>query len=129
MHIVKRLCRFQTSNDTSRHRGRRIPLRGIDDGQRRIVRPYEIIRLQPSLHGSDEGGKQVGLKARHQNFTFGVPETRIIFDQFRPVRRDHEARKQNPFERRAAPFHLVHGRQDHLLHHTIPDRVGHNRRR
>jgi hypothetical protein len=73
----------------------RIALRGHHHGERGVVIPAQIERLQHAVAGRKQRRHEVRHQAQHQHLRLGIAEARVVFDQLRTVLRDHEAGEQH----------------------------------
>ena len=114
--------------DTPDHRaGQRlfgIPLRRVHDRDRGPYVPLQRRGCERALRGRQQHRRQIATQAPHQRLTFGIAETHVELDQFRPRGSDHETGEQHANEGTTLGLHATQRRQNDLLHGLVAHRVG-----
>src|SRR6185437_16264979 len=78
-----------------------IALRSEYDADRRLITPAQIEIAEHAVARGDECRQEIALEPRQQHLAFGVPEADIVFDELRPLARQHQPGIEHALERPA----------------------------
>ena len=107
----------------------RVAIRRHHDQQRGLVVPAQVEILQLPVARRDQRRHKVGAQPQHQHLALRIAEARVVLDQLRAIRGDHQSGEEDALERRAHLLHGAHRRRDDLLHGAAGHLVGHHRAR